>query len=220
MLDLILTFMFFAILGYIIEVIYVFLGEKKWINRGFLIGPYIPIYAFGSILAILLLTKYYDDFIIIFFMGMIITSALEYYTSYVMELIFNRRWWDYSNHKYNINGRITLKNSFLFGIGCLLIIYLINPLLINGLNNLNFLIKLIISIIFILILFTDLIFSSIHAFVTNKNIKDLNMIKGKLNLSQNKYLINIKTRILKAYPYLIKNNEELIEKITKLKKKK
>ena len=92
MINLILKFMFFGILGYVVEVFYVYIGSKKWINRGFLHGPYIPIYAFGSLFIILFLTKYSDDFVIVFLIGMFICSALEYITSHLMELIFKRRW--------------------------------------------------------------------------------------------------------------------------------
>lgn len=211
MLDLILTFMIFAIIGYVAEVSYVYINRKIWVNRGYLNGPYIPIYAFGSILTIIFLTKYYNDILIVFFMGIIITSALEYYTSYFMEKIFNRRWWDYSQYKYNLNGRITLLNSILFGIGCLVIIYFLSPVVKIFLNNINTTTKLIIAIVFIIIFIIDLVFSTIDAYQTSKNI----ILINKFN--QKQLIKNIKTRILKAYPYLTKNNEELIDKIQKFK---
>lgn len=202
MIDLILQFMFFGILGYITEVIYVYLGSEKWINRGFLHGPYIPIYAFGSLFIILFLTKYSDDFIIVFLIGMFICTTLEYITSYIMELIFKRRWWDYSEYKYNINGRVALKNSVLFGIGSIIIIYVLSPCINIVLENSSITLKLVLAVIFVIIIITDLIFSVIDAYITSKNI-DLNQ--------------NIKMRILKAYPYLVKNNIELLTRFENLK---
>ena len=218
MLDLILKFMFFAIIGYIAEVLYVYLLTNKWVNRGFLNGPYIPIYAFGSLFTILFLNKYADNILIIFFMGMIVCSALEYYTSYIMEMIFYRRWWDYSHHKYNLNGRISLKNTILFGIGCIIVIYILSPLITNILNQTNLIIKIIIASIFIIIFIIDLIFSIIDASKTSKNIKIFNKFTKKFNKNQRKTLAKIKIRILKAYPFLTKNNKELIGIVQKLKK--
>ena len=89
-----MLFMFYSIVGWIIEVIYTFITDKKIVNRGFLIGPYCPIYGVGCLLIIILLKKYTDDFIVLFIMSMLICSLLEYLTSYVMEKLFNARWWD------------------------------------------------------------------------------------------------------------------------------
>lgn len=215
MIDIILKFMFFAIVGYIAEVTYVYILDRKWINRGFLHGPYLPIYAFGSIFTIIFLNKYYEDPLIVFFMGMIICSLLEYYTSHVMEKIFNRRWWDYSHHKYNINGRVSLTNTLLFGIGCIIIIYFLSPLITNWINSLNSVLKIVITIIFSLVILTDLVISSIEAYKTSKNI---NKLTKKIMKNQKEITDKIKTRILRAYPFLVKNNEELIEFIEKIKK--
>lgn len=217
MITLITKFMIYAILGYVVEVSYVFIGHKKWINRGFLNGPYIPIYAFGSLLTVYFLKKYYADPLIVFFMGMIICSGLEYFTSHVMEKIFNRRWWDYSYLKYNLNGRIALKNSILFGIGCLVILYLIDPLISSFIKKVNPKIILALALIFIVIFIIDLSFSSVAAYKTSKNIIHINKFLN-IGKKQKELLSNIKTRILIAYPYLLKNNEEIYEKILKIKK--
>ena len=114
-------------IGWLLEVVWTFITDKKLVNRGFLIGPYCPIYGTGCILMILLLQKYSDDILVLFIMSMLICSILEYATSYFMEKIFKARWWDYSNRKFNINGRICLETLIPFGIlGCVLI-YALNP---------------------------------------------------------------------------------------------
>ena len=127
--EIFLYFIIASFLGYTMEVVKCSINTKKLVNRGFLFGPICPIYGVGFVLITWLLSKYQNDIIILFLMGALITSAVEYYTSYVLELIFHNRWWDYSYRKDNINGRICLKNSILFGIGSVLIIRLINPLL-------------------------------------------------------------------------------------------
>ena len=86
--------------------------NKKFVNRGFLIGPVCPIYGYGVVLVSLLLQKYQNDIIVTFFMSIIICGFLEYFTSYFMEIIFKARWWDYSNIKWNLDGYICFPASF------------------------------------------------------------------------------------------------------------
>ena len=112
--EIFLYFIIASFLGYTMEVVKCSINTKKLVNRGFLFGPICPIYGVGFVLITWLLSKYQNDIIILFLMGALITSAVEYYTSYVLELIFHNRWWDYSYRKDNINGRICLKNSILF----------------------------------------------------------------------------------------------------------
>ena len=104
-----ILFIIYAMIGWFIEIINGLIQTKKFVNRGFLIGPYCPIYGVGGILITLLLSKYYDDPIVLFFMGIAVCGILEYLTSYIMEKFFKARWWDYSKRKFNINGRICLE---------------------------------------------------------------------------------------------------------------
>lgn len=105
-----MLFFIYAILGWIIETTLVSIEKRKFVNRGFLIGPYCPIYGFGGLAITILLKNYTKDPIVLFLMAVIICGTLEYFTSYIMEKIFKARWWDYSAKKYNINGRICLEN--------------------------------------------------------------------------------------------------------------
>ena len=77
-------------------------------NRGFLIGPCCPIYGCGCLLFILILPKYLDDPIVLFILAATICSVLEYITSWIMEKLFNTRWWDYSKRRFNLDGRVCL----------------------------------------------------------------------------------------------------------------
>lgn len=118
-------FILYSILGWCIEMISCYLYTKKLVNRGFLIGPYCPIYGTAALLMILFLSKYQDDLFALFIMSAFISSVLEYITSYLMEKIFKARWWDYSTRSFNVNGRICLLNSISFGIlGIILIAYI------------------------------------------------------------------------------------------------
>ena len=122
-----LLFLSYAILGWIIEVILKYIEFKRLINRGFLIGPWLPIYGFGAILITILLHKYHGDPFPLFALSMIICGILEYLTSYVLEKVFRARWWDYSTNKFNINGRVSLNTMIPFGICGVLVINYLNP---------------------------------------------------------------------------------------------
>ena len=111
-----LLFIIYSIIGWILEIIFAFINLKKFVNRGFLIGPYCPIYGAGCLLLTILLSKYAEDTIVLFALSIIICSILEYLTSWIMEKIFKLRWWDYSDMKFNINGRICLETMIPFGI--------------------------------------------------------------------------------------------------------
>lgn len=117
-------FMMFSIVGYLWETPWVSFNEKKFVNRGFLHGPYIPIYGF-AVMTIVLSMKIFDGvdnsgiwitLLQMIYMGSI-TALWEFFTSYGMEKIFHARWWDYSSHKFNIQGRVSLYVTIFFAIG-------------------------------------------------------------------------------------------------------
>ena len=115
-LELFLHFVFYSFLGWVAETIYCSLLQGKFVYRGFLSGPVCPIYGFGAIFVITLLQPFKENILMLFLMGVVITSTLEYITSYLLEVIFHMKWWDYSKRKFNINGRVCAWNSSLFGI--------------------------------------------------------------------------------------------------------
>lgn len=123
-------FIIISFLGWICEIIYIFFETKKINNRGFLIGPYCPIYGAVSVIMYFLLEKYQSDLLVLFILSSVICTIAEYLTSYAMEKIFKARWWDYTHMKFNINGRVCLLNSILFGIGTLALFKIILPFLI------------------------------------------------------------------------------------------
>lgn len=124
----ILYFYVFAFLGWLCESVYCALFiNRKWVNRGFLFGPFCPIYGFGGLLVVYLLAPFTGDPVKIFLLGMLSTTLLEYITSVVMEKLFKTRWWDYSKQPFNINGRVCLLNTLEFGMLSLVAVYWIYP---------------------------------------------------------------------------------------------
>lgn len=123
----VLYFIIYSLVGWLIEVLLKFIDDKKFVNRGFLLGPICPIYGYGVLLIILLIGCNDNDLLSIFLKSIFICSALEYFTSFIMEKLFKARWWDYSQKRFNINGRICLETMLPFGIGATLILYSIHP---------------------------------------------------------------------------------------------
>lgn len=197
------------------EVCVTYFKKHEFVNRGFLIGPYCPIYGWGCILINILLNQYKSNVVVVFMLIIIICSILEYLTSYVMEKIFHIRWWDYSNRKYNLNGRICLSNMLAFGVlGCL-VIYIVNPFFLSLINKLPIneinIIALILLVIFLIdnIISTKIIFSlrntvkSIEKDATaelTKTIKEIFLAKN--------YLYK---RIIKSHPTMKHPKDLLIQ---------
>lgn len=130
-----LIFIMFSFVGWISEVLYVgIFHEHKFVNRGFLYGPICPVYGFGGVVILLLPPSLYNTWIPLFFASMILCTAVEYLVSWIMEKMFHARWWDYSHYKFNINGRICLLNSVLFGFMGLGVIHFVYPYMLAFLN--------------------------------------------------------------------------------------
>lgn len=214
-----MLFIIYSLIGWIVEVVGILIQEKKFVNRGFLIGPYCPIYGVGGITIILLLNKYMDDPIVLFVMAIVICSILEYSTSYIMEKLFKTRWWDYSNYKFNINGRICLETMWAFGALACFVIYIINPPLISFLESLPSIAFNIISYLLMVIFLTDNIISFkiiSNVKVAAKTVKKDSteeMTKYVREALSKKSLLN--KRLINAFPNLqahIKNIKNEIKK--------
>ena len=152
-------FIAFSFIGWCMEMVVTFIGTKKLVNRGFLVGPVCPIYGWGGILLNLLLRKYINDPIVLFVMSLLICSVLEYFTSYIMEKMFKARWWDYSDKKFHVNGRICLSNCIAFGVLGLLIVKFVAPFFYGIVGSFSNIVLYIISGVLALVFFTDLIVS-------------------------------------------------------------
>ena len=157
-----LLFIFYSFLGWLMEVTCKLIQYKRFINRGFLMGPICPIYGHGAIIMLILLKDFASNPFILFVMSMLVCTTLEYLTSYFMEKIFKIRWWDYSRRKFNINGRICLETMTPFSLLGAIAIKYVTPYLIKFINNFSLKIILIISIILITIFIVDIIISLIN----------------------------------------------------------
>lgn len=200
-------FMFYcySIFGWILECIDQTIEQKKFIHdRGFFIGPYCPIYGCGAMYMYFFLNRYYNDPITLFIMAVVGTSIIEYVTSYLMEKLFKARWWDYTHMRFNLEGRICLRNSVLFGILGVLFIYILNPAFLFVVEKIPKTNLIVISIIlFITFLVDNILTFSIMSSLKNKlsNIKkdSTSEIDRQVKeiLSKNTFFIK---KLFKAFP--------------------
>ena len=201
---LVVLFLIYSFLGWIIETTWTLIVEKKFVNRGFLIGPVVPIYGTGGMLIYLLAGLFMKKPIILFIMSMLVCSLLEYFTSYVMEKVFKTRWWDYSKRKFNINGRICLFNILCFGVMSMIIVYVANPFFLNIIHKIDPMVLKVVVVILSMLFIVDFGISTkiIYNFrgisknvftdateEINKKVKEVLLSKGVLL-----------RRIAKSYP--------------------
>ena len=197
-------FLVYSFVGWVMETCYCWICTKKFVNRGFLIGPVVPIYGTGGVLVYVLLKRYLDMPLVLFIMSIIICSLLEYFTSYYMEKLFKTRWWDYSNRKFNINGRVCLFNMTCFGILSLVIMYGVNPFLLDTIHKIDpMVLKVVVSILMSLFLIdlgisTKIIynFKGISKNVLTDATEEVNKKVKEVILSKGVLL----RRIAKSYP--------------------
>ena len=199
-----LIFIIYSFIGWAMEVILTLIKTGRFVNRGFLIGPCCPIYGFGSLLITSLLKPYTHDFIALFVLATAICMILEYITSYLMEKLFKARWWDYSDQKYNINGRICLETAVPFGLGALLVVYAIHPVVIDLLGTMNDTTTFILGVTIFVLFLADIIISfNIISKFKNTGLKIRKDSTEEITKKIKEYLITqsrLTKRLISAFP--------------------
>lgn len=201
-----LLFIIYSFIGWFIEVVAMLFNTGKVIDRGFLIGPYCPIYGGAGVLMTIFLSKYQNNIMLLFIMSIIICGSLEYFVSYVLEKIFKARWWDYSEKKFNLNGRICVNTLIPFGILGVLLIMFINPLLFKFLNFIPYGLRLIIGIVLCIVFTIDVVVSVTITFNLRGTIKKIALDNTEEITERVKKIIHersiIHRRLVKAFPNL------------------
>ena len=212
----VIYFMIYSFIGWLMEVICKYIPEKKFVNRGFLLGPICPIYGCGVTLIILLIRNNTTDILSVFLKSILICSVLEYFTSLVMEKIFKARWWDYSERKFNINGRICLETMLPFGILGTLVLCFIHPHVIDLVLLLSKSTRLLIALILLIVFLIDNVISfnvmsKIKIQISKEKSDNTTAVKNKISewLENNTYWYR---RIRNAFPKF-----EIISKVKKIK---
>ncbi len=168
-----LYFFFYSVIGWIYESILCSVEEHKPVNRGFLTGPYCPVYGFGGLFSALIFYGRTDNVVVLFFAGALLTGAVEYLTAVVLEKLFSAKWWDYSNYRFNIQGRVCLLGVTVFALLIILQIYVLHPTLLRVLSHFsNIAIEITAGILFF-IMFTDTAYTVIHLLRLNNRLAEI-----------------------------------------------
>lgn len=185
-------FIIYSFLGWCLESVYKTIILKKPTNSGFLYGPFCPMYGIGAIIMILA-SQLSNNAIIIFIMAFVIFSLWEYIVAVILEKLFKTKYWDYSKLKFNIHGRVCLKNSICWGILGVLLIFFIQPFFENLVNLIPENILLYVNIILTIAILVDAAFTIFRIMVIDKKIRQVfeigETIKAKLSELKNNDLI-------------------------------
>lgn len=158
-------FFIYAFLGWILEVIYAIIVEGHFVNRGFLFGPICPIYGYGALLLLFSLKGIKGNKFTKFMVATISFSLFEFIVSYVLEIWFHQRWWDYSEDFLNFQGRISLIYSLVWGMLGIVFTEKLHPMVCKKVEKISLKVKnstqIIIILSFIIIMLIDTILSII-----------------------------------------------------------
>ncbi len=167
-------FLIYSCLGWCLEVIYAAVTTGKLINRGFLNGPVCPIYGFGMIIVLFVLTPLSHSLLLLYLGGVLLPSALELVGGWALYKLYHTRWWDYSDYPFNIGGYICLEFSLLWGVGTLIVMKLVHPIIANAVALIPPLVGLILMFLLYAIYAADTIAT---AFAASDLARDLDALE-------------------------------------------
>ena len=209
--DIVIYFVLFAIAGYICEVIFAAIVLGKFVNRGFLNGPWCPIYGFGVVIVAICLKPLSKSLLVLFIGSVLLTSVLEYFTGFILEKVFDQKWWDYSDDKFNLGGYICLKFSLLWGVACTAVVKLVLPAVDAVIRVVPHFVGLIVTGVIVAVMLIDLSATVITIMGIKKKIRliDSTVAKLKAGTEDMGGFISKETLVVKdKYEELAKTAEE------------
>lgn len=218
-------FFIYSFLGWVTEVFLKYLQYHRFINRGFLIGPYCPIYGAGAVLITVggeMLTSFERSWAMSFLIAFVLCGLLEYATSYILEKYFHARWWDYSQKPMNLHGRAWIGNLILFGLGGVAIAEILNPRFLAMASRFEpiFFTALLtaVSILFL----ADVLMSYFIMNLLKRGVEESRSDKSEEIAAEVRYLLENRSvfhkRIMDAYPELTFRTEEVKARLERIRK--
>ncbi|MHB1454725.1 MAG: putative ABC transporter permease [Saccharofermentanales bacterium] len=173
-------FVIYSFIGWCTEVVYAASSSGRFVNRGFLNGPVCPIYGFGVLFVLLALTPLKDNLLLLFLGSVLLTSVLELITGFLLEMILDDKWWDYTDEPFNIKGYICLRFSLMWGVACVLVMIAFQPLVMGFIEMLPDAAGLVLLIFFLAAIASDLAITLASALHLKKRLRILNEVGGHL----------------------------------------
>ena len=197
-------FFVYSFIGWCGEAAMAAVRRHKFVNRGFVSGPLCPVYGAGAAAVAVFLPELHDRLFFLFLGGMIVTTFVEYLTGRLLELIFHRKWWDYSDEKFNLDGYVCLKNSAIWGLCSVLMICFFDPLLCRLIDLIPRLAGNILLWILGVLLVIDAVGSGVAVLGLKKKQSRITQITEELHktskLLENALTTRIQKRMVKAFP--------------------
>lgn len=191
-------FFIYAFLGWCTEVSYAALVTGKFVNRGFLNGPVCPIYGFGVVIVLTCLTPLADNLLLLFLGSVVLTSALEWITGFVLEKLFHQRWWDYSDQPFNLSGYICLRFSIAWGFACMFVVKLLHPTVLLFIRIIPQALGVVLLVLLGAVMAVDLS-ATVSAIVKlNHRLEQLDELAAKIKEVSNEFGENLADRVLDA----------------------
>ena len=170
-------FIIYCVCGWIWESSFCSIKAKKWINRGFLMLPYIPIYGCGALVVYLTLYPLKEDLWLVYMGGVVFPTILEFLTSWIMEKLFAATWWDYSNEKFNIQGRICLKVSLFWGFFSVIMVEILHPIVLALIDKLPRTAGQVLGGLFIVVFSADFVNTVVATLDVKKTLEKMENIR-------------------------------------------
>lgn len=197
-------FFVYSFIGWCGEAAMAAVHRRKFVNRGFVSGPICPVYGAGAAAVAVFLPELKDQLFFLFLGGMIVTTFVEYLTGRLLELIFHRKWWDYSDQRFNLDGYVCLKNSAVWGLCSVLMICFFDPLLCRLLVLIPRLAGDILLWILGVLLVIDAVGSGVAVLGLKKKQSRITQITEELHKTskvlENALTTRIQKRMVKAFP--------------------
>lgn len=177
----VIYFFIYGFLGWCTEVIFAAFKQGKFVNRGFLNGPICPIYGIGVTGVIFLLDPFRTRTVLLYITSVIIVTALEWITGFLLEKMFHNKWWDYSNLPLNLNGYVCVPFSLIWGVGCVLIVGYVQPLLHKGVSRLPVVVGSVFLVLLVGVLIADVIVTASGILKINRRLASMEKIAAELH---------------------------------------
>ena len=215
--ELVWIFIIYAFFGWCTEVSYAALDTGKFVNRGFLNGPYCPIYGCGIVIVVTILTPLTENLLLLFVGSVLLTTTLEFLTGYILEKAFHNKWWDYSDKPFNVKGYICLKFSILWGLACTFVMEILHPVIYKLITWIPFLPGVILLIILMGIFAVDCCITVSTILKFNRHLKIMEDLAASIHRLSDEIGENIYENvsdILERSEQFQEDHAQFIEKIT------
>ena len=176
-----LLFTAYSMMGWIVETVVCSVVAGKFINRGFLNGPFCPIYGFGALLIVVTLAPVRGSLPLLFLAAVALASALEYLTGLGLETLFHAKYWDYSARRFNLQGRVCLGNALLFGLGGVLTVRVLQPLLLQVIGLIPPAVQTIAGYVLLSYFVTDAVFTANTLVRLNGRLAELQQVLDEIS---------------------------------------